>query len=381
MIKIGEKIQVKYKKSFDEYSLLINDMEVPRESGYISDFPMGEFTAKIDDLEYLKLAFNSTFIDAMSEIPIIKSNYKYELIDLIDGINIEKIQNVGINKYILAFEISFNDFQDWKNPFSIHEFAEVISERINRDRDLEFKWRQLDEDVVINGCEIVFEIYDGNETINSFIEGGLSSIKKIYDEVINKLLSQGKNTVLSIFNFPEQVRTPCEQYLLYFVQFLKELGIEATADIKHEAGDVLFSVNPISGHTALMQIRQALEIYLQMPDILSNTNNMQMPIDPKVQQLMANIQHLNGQLMLSNAISQAREETIQHQQVTIRQQQVIIDATIIQHSLLSISQGENNEKEEILGGTVSLTKIQGKGFEVNLPTIYRWIRNTIVGNR
>ncbi|WP_230163449.1 hypothetical protein, partial [Peribacillus simplex] len=200
-------------------------------------------------------------------------------------------------------------------------------------------------------------------------------------EVINILLSQGKNTVLSIFNFPEQVRTPCEQYLLYFVQFLKELGIEATADIKHEAGDVLFSVNPISGHTALMQIRQALEIYLQMPDILSNTNNMQIPIDPKVQQLMANIQHLNGQLMLSNAISQAREETIQHQQVTIRQQQVIIDATIIQHSLLSISQGENNEKEEILGGTVSLTKIQGKGFEVNLPTIYRWIKNTIVGNR
>ncbi|CAH0320750.1 hypothetical protein SRABI84_05252 [Peribacillus simplex] len=130
-----------------------------------------------------------------------------------------------------------------------------------------------------------------------------------------------------------------------------------------------------------MQIRQALEIYLQMPDILSNTNNMQIPIDPKVQQLMANIQHLNGQLMLSNAISQAREETIQHQQVTIRQQQVIIDATIIQHSLLSISQGENNEKEEILGGTVSLTKIQGKGFEVNLPTIYRWIKNTIVGNR
>ncbi|MBR8645139.1 hypothetical protein KEH51_15730 [[Brevibacterium] frigoritolerans] len=83
-----------------------------------------------------------------------------------------------------------------------------------------------------------------------------------------------------------------------------------------------------------------------MPDILSNTNNMQIPIDPKVQQLMANIQHLNGQLMLSNAISQAREETIQHQQVTIRQQQVIIDATIIQHSLLSISQGENNEKRK-----------------------------------
>ncbi|MFD4931565.1 hypothetical protein ACFWMS_22100 [Peribacillus butanolivorans] len=380
MIRIGEKIEDNGGIPY-EFSLFVNGMEVPRESGYIYKFPTGDFTATIADWEYGKLAFNSTFIGAMSEIPIIKSNYQFDFIDLIDGINIEKIENGGIEKYILAFEMGFNDFENWKNPFSIHEFAEVISKRINRDSDLEFKWIQKEEDMVVNGCEIVFEVYDGNETINSFIEGGMASIKKIYDEVINILLSQGKNTVLSIFNFPEQVRTPCEQYLLYFVQFLKELGIEATADIKHEAGDVLFSVNPISGHTALMQIRQALEIYLQMPDILSNTNNMQIPIDPKVQQLMANIQHLNGQLMLSNAISQAREETIQHQQVTIRQQQVIIDATIIQNSLLSISQGVNNEKEEILGGTVSLTKIQGKGFEVNLPTIYRWIRNTIVGNR
>ncbi|KON69124.1 hypothetical protein AKG34_10235 [Peribacillus butanolivorans] len=378
MIKIGEKIQGQ--RGGSDFSLLVNDMEVPRESGYIYKFPDGDLYAQINDWKYLKLVFNSTFIGVMSEIPTIYANLQVEFTDLIDGINIKKIQEVGIEKYILAFEMSFNDFENWKNPFSIQEFADVISERINRDSDLEFKWEQ-EEDMVVNGCGIVFEVYDGNESINSFVESGLASIKKIYDEVINILLSQGKNTVLSIFNFPEQVRTPCEQYLLYFVQFLKELGIEATADIKHQAGDVLFSVNPISGHTALIQIRHALEIYLQMPDILSNTNNMQFPIDPKVQQLMANIQHLNGQLMLSNAISQAREETIQHQQVTIKQQQEIIDATIIQHSLLSISQGENNEKEEILGGTVSLTKIQGKGFEVNLPTIYRWIRNTLVGNR
>ncbi|MBR8645138.1 hypothetical protein KEH51_15725 [[Brevibacterium] frigoritolerans] len=73
--------------------------------------------------------------------------------------------------------MGFNDFENWKNPFSIQEFADVISERINRDSDLEFKWEQ-EEEMVVNGCEIVFEVYEGNETINSIIEGGLASIKK-----------------------------------------------------------------------------------------------------------------------------------------------------------------------------------------------------------
>ncbi|WP_230163523.1 hypothetical protein, partial [Peribacillus simplex] len=174
MIRIGEKIEDNGGIPY-EFSLFVNGREVPRESGYIFKFPTGDFTATIADWEYGKLAFNSTFIGAMSEIPIIKSNYQFDFIDLIDGINIEKIENAGIEKYILAFEMGFNDFENWKNPFSIHEFAEVISKRINRDSDLEFKWIQKEEDMVVNGCEIVFEVYDGNETINSFIEGGMAS--------------------------------------------------------------------------------------------------------------------------------------------------------------------------------------------------------------
>ncbi len=67
------------------------------------------------------------------------------------------------------------------------------------------------------------------------------------------------------FNFPEQFKTPCEQYLLYFAQFLQDLGISATSNLKEEAGKVLFSVTPTDDKEALDKIREALAVYLNLP--------------------------------------------------------------------------------------------------------------------
>jgi hypothetical protein len=67
--------------------------------------------------------------------------------------------------------------------------------------------------------------------------------------------------------FPPAIRTACEQYLLYFVQFLEDLGVSATAEIKEDAKRVLFSVTPTDGCAALQQIREALEVYLKLPEM------------------------------------------------------------------------------------------------------------------
>jgi len=111
-------------------------------------------------------------------------------------------------------------------------------------------------------------------------------------------------------NFPPAVRTACEQYLLYFVQFLEDLGIKASAELKEDAQRVLFSVTPANGASALEQIRQALEIYLglpAMPDFSSAEGQYQ---NLAVQQLHANILHLQSQLTLARATLQAKDATI-----------------------------------------------------------------------
>jgi hypothetical protein len=56
-----------------------------------------------------------------------------------------------------------------------------------------------------------------------------------------------------------------EQYLLYFVQFLEDLGIHATADLQEQARGVLLTVTPQDGREALERIREALDVYLQIP--------------------------------------------------------------------------------------------------------------------
>ena len=182
-------------------------------------------------------------------------------------------------------------------------------------------------------------------------------------------------SVVNLFDFPEQVRVSCEQYLIYFSEFLKNIGIDATTDLSHNAGQVLFSVTPISKETALENIKEALFIYLQLPNDFGNVNFLPLQMKPKEQQLIANIQHLNGQLMLSNALAQTQREVIETQKISIQQQQRIIDSTILQQSLLiSSSNNERANKEDILGGSISLTPIEVKGFEINLPSIYRWIK-------
>jgi hypothetical protein len=88
------------------------------------------------------------------------------------------------------------------------------------------------------------------------------------DNRIGQFLRQARrrdaeNTFSVTFDFPREVSTACERYLMYFADFLTEIGIEATSDIKHQAGKVLFTVLPSNPDQALLGIKEALEIYLE----------------------------------------------------------------------------------------------------------------------
>ena len=108
----------------------------------------------------------------------------------------------------------------------------------------------------------------------------------------------GTRSVAMSFDFPDAVKTSCEQYLLYFVQFLRDVGVEATAELREHAGRVLFSVTPKDESEALDKIREALEVYLRLPSAVGVNAAASMSTDLATQQLLANIYHLKSQLML-----------------------------------------------------------------------------------
>lgn len=182
-------------------------------------------------------------------------------------------------------------------------------------------------------------------------------------------------SVVSYFRFPEQVRVPCEQYLLYFTQFLRDVGVKADAELRSEAGRVLFSVTPEDGEQALDAIRRALDVYLELP-AARQMQIIEIADAIEVQRLAANIQHLRGQLMLASAALQLKEATIEQQQITIHHQAALLSGSVMQDGLIRTETG--GEREEIFGGTVAITKLEGKGFEVNLPEIFRRVRQLFV---
>jgi hypothetical protein len=92
--------------------------------------------------------------------------------------------------------------------------------------------------------------------------------------------------------------------------------VEADASIKHEARQVLFSVTPNDGAEALDRIREALDVYLRLPDSLDFSAQAPSYGDIAVQQLQANIYHLKGQLMLASAVLQARDAQIEALQLS-----------------------------------------------------------------
>jgi hypothetical protein len=129
---------------------------------------------------------------------------------------------------------------------------------------------------------------------------------------------------VTFFEFPPSIRAACEQYLVYFGQFLEDLGIHADSEIKRHAGSVMFCVTPSDGPTALAAIRDALEAYLQLPTAPELHDARLDTRDPALTQLKANVRFLQSQLELSRAIVEAKDATIQAMDVTIYRQQQLI---------------------------------------------------------
>jgi hypothetical protein len=180
-----------------------------------------------------------------------------------------------------------------------------------------------------------------------------------------------QDSVVTYFNFPEEVRIPCEQYLLYFIQFLKDLGVEANAELQHEAGQVLFTVRPVDRQEALDTIRAALETYLQLPsNPISDSHGVEYEI--AVQRLAANIDHLKGQLRLARAELRLADATIQTQQVTISR---LLGDGVIGESLKDITpRPKDEDKEYVFEDLIIIKRYEGKGFEINLPELFRKLR-------
>lgn len=258
----------------------------------------------------------------------------------------------------------------WNRYYSIADFMEVlrsVGEVEYTGYSIEQVMGLARDDKGIMQILMFFPYTANDENCCSILEKLSDICRLIYHKTI-LTFTENKNSVEITLDLPPDIRIACEQYLLYFVQFLKDLGVNATSELKHEGSKVLFSVTPEDKDQALDKIRAALEVYLSLPSgKLTNTSDSM-----EIQRLSININHLQGQLMIAQAVLQAKEATIEAQQMTIHQQKFLLAENVITQSIVDITpEKDKDDKEELLGGTVALTTYKDYGVEVNLAELYR----------
>ena len=289
--------------------------------------------------------------------------YWLEWADLPLSIDIQRHSSDQSHKFL----VSFIGYASWRGAYSLAEYLEELREVI-----LEAEHSEI-------GMSDAFP--HDFEFINIPLEKNIADEIARFSDILRPLSEEAKrrldarireNTVVMHFDFPEEVKVPCEQYLLYFVDFLKGLGVKATADLQHEAGRVLFAVTPSDKTEALDKIHTALRMYLQLA--ASPINDAHDPEDEiAVQRLLANVDHLKSQLRLSYMMVRAQETTIQAQQTTIENQQHILSGKVLLDSLKTDTPNRE-DKEEVIDGILALGKYEDKGVIVNFGELYRRIK-------
>lgn len=271
----------------------------------------------------------------------------------------------------LYFELSF-DRDAWAHPWSIHDVVKRLKDLVNDRQIPGFSFDHAEPDHITSDSGVVCHVADEGAAVGDALGTWLRLLDEVAEQAIAELTAgAAKNTLVTLFEFPGDVATACEQYLLYFVQFLKDLGIEANASIKHEARSVLFSVTPTDGAEALDNVRQALHIYLNLPGTPNVDGASGNYPDIAVQQLQANILHLKSQLTLSAALAQLQRAQIEALQLSNYQfKQLLADRGWT-------GQTDKESGEPILDGLAEIKPVDFHGVTVNLPEIFRRLKRKV----
>lgn len=312
-------------------------------------------------------------------------NFSYEIFKFSSAYTIDELFKYNIGSFSLPIDIdlfkNFNwievdqssfwvdhelsgtlhlkpNFLNWNKPIDILTFKNLLLENLS-DKEITL------EDIP-NASDFVEFGFTLNSKINfdKNIHDEYKRIMALIDNEIEKILKKNEqeNNLTNIFTFPPEIRSACEQYLIYFSKFLEDLGIQVTSKLDSKEGTTLFTVIPKNSEEALSNIKELLDAYLKFPE----TNNIEIIssnyTDVSVQQLIANIYHLKSQLLLSNSIIQNKDATIESLKFTNYQQSLIINSN------------SNSNEEKTLNGLVTLSEYEGKGFKINLAEIFRRLK-------
>lgn len=295
------------------------------------------------------------------------------------------------SKQCIQFEVEFEpDLVNWNFPYSYNTYYEIFRNT----------WeKEIDKNPLfgVGGKKDKFmpvvKAILNDLSLREEIENNIKQFAEIHIKTLSQLKElQFENSLLTSFNFPEAFKVPCEQYLLYFAQFLQDLGINATSDLKEEAGKVLFSVTPTDDVEALDKIREALAVYLNLPasPIVYDESFAAMRLQQQVENLQHSQKMAAREIQLAEKLLVAQSDVLREKDIiisqkdsTIEQRDKIIEK-ILSKSIMMDSLENKEELEEICDGLkIGKSEFLEKqlGIHLNPATFAKGIGKKILGKQ
>jgi NAD-dependent SIR2 family protein deacetylase len=214
------------------------------------------------------------------------------------------------------------------------------------------------------------ETKDVVDVISSDVQSKLTiTLEPTPNEELSKTFKN--NTLNTMFEFPEEMKIPCEQYLMYFVNFLKDFHITCNTRLSEEKGKVFFSVTPADKNEALSKIREALAIYLNLPSSPTTYDDSfaSIRLELQIQTLQHSQKIAETELRLAEKFIQNQDDILSKKDYIIDEQRKIIEK-VTSKSIMIDSLENKEELEEIIEGLkVGESKFLKEQFGVHLNPI------------
>ena len=335
-------------------------------SSLISKLPVGELLAKFQDVT---VWFTLDILDILEDHPEIDDHLEYVSLHR----SLPKYggsEDVNLLDPKLMFSVIVDE-ENWAKPFSVVQFNDALEQVVSKHPT----YRLDDEYRSLYDRRIYIDIKELQASIDDLVEAHRLSLRDIILQTYAMLAAAvRRDSLVSFYEFPPAFKTACQQYLLYFIQFLSDMGIEADAKLEEEPHRVLFAVTPRTGQEGLERIRDALDAYLRLPDAPDMAGLVARYPDTAVDQLYANVLHLKSQVVLAKSALQMKDAAIESLQLSnFQYRQLLLTRDKVTGEHPSIKES-STDQESVLGGLISVKRYEGKGFVVDVPRILRMLK-------
>ena len=229
-----------------------------------------------------------------------KSRNLYFILDLDEFRNNE-------GEFTIFFSIDDVDLS-WRKPYSFGEYQYFLCRNLNG---------TLNNGLYVEGTAFTFRVRSFDDSIGDILEEIQDGIHQAHEQTLEQLATQiSEDSITIIRSFPPEFRTACEQYLLYFAEFLNDLGVKAKADLSHESEITFLAITPDGKHVSLRKIHEALSIFLELPKSpfieVENENNgiREIKYIQEVNNLKAKLAQSEIQIRHERELGEEKERTI-----------------------------------------------------------------------